>query len=114
MRSIREKGKLLGEIYKDVVLLEKDPLCSRTNTFVRGSERYGAITQVDISLRPLPEEDTVETGESYLNKVRGRVRWSDPDGFPGKVVFEEWGKTPWLKYETSRRILKTEVQSKTS
>ncbi|KAF4629508.1 hypothetical protein G7Y89_g8638 [Cudoniella acicularis] len=104
MRSIREKGKLLGEIYEDVVLLEQDPLCLWVNSYVRSNERYGAMTQIDVDLKPLPKEytveDTVEPGDSYLGKVRGGVRWMGRDGSLSKVVFEEWGKTPWLTDES--------------
>lgn len=97
MRSIREFGKRLGETYRDVVLLEEDPSRPWVTTYVRGSERYGATTQIDVGFRELLEDDVVETtGESFIDPIQGMVRWSDLDGNPSTVVFEEWGKTPWL------------------
>lgn len=97
MRSIREREKRLGEIHRDVVLLEEDPSQPRTTTYVRGSERYGAMTQIDVTFRPLPEKYTVGTRESYIDKVQGMVRWHNPR--PSRAVFEAWGKTPWLDAE---------------
>jgi len=96
-RSIRQKGQLLGEIYEDVVTLEKDPLCSQTSTFVRSSERYGAMMQIDIDIKQLErDDDRIEVGTSSLYRIRGAVRWLDREGYPGKVYYDEWGNIPWL------------------
>jgi hypothetical protein len=101
MKSIKEKEKVLGLIYEDFLVMEKEPLCSRAAVYVRSNGRYEVMTQMAVELECWPEdeevgEDTVEPGE-YISKVRGGVSWYDHDGFPTEVIFEQWGRTVWLE-----------------
>jgi len=70
-RKIGEKGRRMGEIYKDVVGLEKDVCCVRTRTFLRSSERYWAIAEINVEIKPWDsEEDVVEGAGSYINQLQ--------------------------------------------
>ena len=55
-----------------------------------------SVVEFEVDLEDEEEEDAVEAGESVC-KIRGGVRWSHHDGHHSDVVFEEWGKTPWLE-----------------
>ena len=64
-RKIGAKGRLLGDIFQDILVQEAAVDCLRTKTYVRSSERYLAMLAVDVTLKPLDEED---------NAVREDVR----------------------------------------
>lgn len=87
MRSIREKGKTLGDIYEDSLLIEKDPLRTETKVFVRNNVRYGLMLQMDIRLNSWPEEgEHTEVAGDIISKIRGGVSWRGDQVFHSEVV----------------------------
>jgi len=102
MRSIREQGKTLGDIYEDWVVFDKDPLCGLSEVHVKCSLRYGAVTQMYIRLKSWSKKgERIEKG-GFVGKIRGAVMCEHDTGNYSEVVFskkivEEWGKTPWIQ-----------------
>ena len=63
------------------------------------------MMQVDITLQPYPdegEEDVLGMRSDSINKIRGAVRCTHFDGRVSEIVFEEWGKTPWIEWLDQR------------
>jgi hypothetical protein len=78
----------MGEIYEDFLLMKKDPSCNKADRWIRSSDGFSAITQIDICLKQVSEG--VEAGE-HICKIRGMVARLDGEGYLLKGVFEEYG-----------------------